>query len=59
MKTFKFQRDWYGYSRGTDTVEIVANTLEEAEGKLGDVYFDFERNVVRDDTENEGWELTD
>lgn len=59
MKTFKFQRDWYGYSRGTDTVEIVASTLEEAEGKLDGVYFDFERKVVRDDTENEGWELTD
>ncbi len=59
MKTFKFQRDWSGYSRGQDTVEVEACSLEEAQEKLDGIYWDFDRDVVRDDINTENWELAD
>lgn len=30
MPKFKLRRNWSGYCRGYDTVEVEANTLEEA-----------------------------
>jgi len=52
MKKFLVTTEWSGYSRGTATYEVEAETADEArellfEGKQ------INREVVRDDTESE------
>lgn len=54
MKTFNLERQWSGYSRGYDTITVVANTLEEALEYTEDM--DGERSVTRNDTEADDWE---
>jgi hypothetical protein len=55
MPKFKLRRNWSGYCRGYDTVEVEANTLEEAiEVTWGAT--DIEEEVERDDREYDEWE---
>jgi len=52
MPKFKVQTEWSGYSRGTVTYLVEAKDEESAK----ETWYDgeeIERDVVRDDTENE------
>lgn len=53
---FTFTRQFSGYSRGTDTVTVEADSEEEAIEAVE--YMDEDdREVVRDDTKVDEWEL--
>ncbi|QYW06091.1 RNA polymerase inhibitor [Shewanella phage vB_SspS_KASIA] len=55
MPKFKLQRSWSGYCRGYDTVEVEADTLEDAiESAWG--HPDIQEEVVRDDRDHDEWE---
>ena len=56
MAIFKFTREWSGYSRGTDYIEVEAETAQEALDEIECSWASGEREVVRDDTEAEAWE---
>lgn len=56
---FKFKRDWCGYSRGTDTIVVEADSVEEARDLANAGAGFVDRFVVRDDTQAESWELED
>ena len=57
---YTFERNWSGYSRGIDTIEVEADSLEEAKDKVDYAYAgEYERNIVRDDTDKDDWELVD
>lgn len=56
MKKFKFSREVAGYSRGYQTVEVEAETLQEAESLINThaaVMSDVE--IVRDDRDKGDW----
>ena len=54
MPVFNLQRSWSGYSRGYSTVQVEAETLEEAIASAWRL--DGDEEVVRDDREYDEWE---
>ena len=57
MAKFTFVRSWSGYVRGSDTVTVEADTMDEAQDKLPPKYSDEGRSLERDDRHFEQWEL--
>lgn len=56
MPHFTFTREFSGYVRGTDTITVTAANLEEAEN-IVQYRVEDERDIVRDDTSTDDWEL--
>jgi hypothetical protein len=55
---FELRRGWAGYSRGTDTITVEADTLDEAI-EIAETTQDYHRETVRDDTEKKEWKSND
>ena len=53
---YTFTRQFSGYVRGTDTVEVEADSEAEAIEAVEYMVED-DREIVRDDTDTEEWEL--
>ena len=60
MPKFKLIREFSGYARGVDTVEVEAETLEQALEMVNESMepLDFKREIRRDDIETEDWDET-
>jgi hypothetical protein len=58
MSKYKLEVQWSGYCRGYTTVEVEADSPEEALEKVDCGQYDNEEEViVRDDREHGEWEI--